>query len=149
MSRQPHLYWATFAIIINDDKQILLIQRNNTWYYDGCWDVPAGHIEENETSLESMRHECLEEIGIEIDINESDVFHICHRLSPDREYFDIGILITKRTGDISINEPDKCSALWRFDLQTLPDDITPSTIQFVQAYLSGTSYSEFRQTEIK
>ncbi len=146
MSRQPNLYWATFALIFNEKNEILLSQRQNTWYYDGGRNLPAWHIEAGETATESMRHECLEELGITIDIDTSHVFHVLHRLSSNREYFDVGISITKRSWDIVNNEPERCSAIGRFALDNLPEYISPSTIRFIEAYKNWIHYSEMRET---
>ncbi len=51
--------------------------------------MPSGHIDDGETALQSIRHECLEEININITVNESNIFHIIHRISTDRQYIDI------------------------------------------------------------
>ena len=145
MSRKPHIYWATHAFIINENNQLLLQERQNTWYYDWGWQVPAGHIDDWETAIESMRHECLEELWIIIDIDESNVFHIIHRINKYRQYFDIGVILTKRSWEIINNEPEKCSAIDRFALDNLPEYISPSTIRFIEAYKSKEFYSEFRE----
>lgn len=145
MSRSAHLYWSSRAFIFNEKNEVLLAQRQNTGYYDGWRNVPSWHIEPWETAIETMRHECLEELGITIDIDTSNVFHIINRLAPDREYFDVGISITKRSWEIINNEPEKCSAIGRFSLDNLPEYISPSTIKFIEAYKSKEFYSEFRE----
>lgn len=145
MARTPHLYGSSRALIFNQNNEILLSQRQNTWYYDGWRNIPSWHIELGETAIESMRHECLEELGITIDIDISNVFHIINRLASDREYFDVGVSITKRSWEIINNEPEKCSAIDRFALDNLPEYISPSTIKFIEAYKSKEFYSEFRE----
>lgn len=145
MARIPHLYGATFAFILNQENKLLLQQRQNTWYYDGGRQLPSGHIDEGETAIESMRHECLEELGITVHIDESHVFHILHRLNTDRQYFDVGCIITDRSWEIINNEPEKCSQLEWFPLDNIPEHTSPSTIIFIKAYLSGQKYSEYRE----
>jgi 8-oxo-dGTP pyrophosphatase MutT (NUDIX family) len=97
MSRQPHLYAATYALIFNDDGQVLLLQRANTGYYDEARDFPAGHVDDGETVLESIRHECLEEIGIKVDVSESDVCHVIHVVNDDKQYINFCIRIVRWT----------------------------------------------------
>ncbi|AKH33321.1 hypothetical protein XF24_00998 [candidate division SR1 bacterium Aalborg_AAW-1] len=145
MSRDPHLYGATYAFIFDNAGKILLQQRQNTGYYDGGRQVPAGHIDDGETASESIRHECEEELGITIKVNENNVFHIIHRINTERQYMDVGVKITERSGEIINNEPDKCSALERFSLDQLPSYISPSTLQFLQALDENTFYSELRE----
>ena len=142
MSLTPHLYGATFAFILNEKWEILLQQRKNTGYYDGGRQVPSGHIDDGETALQSITHECLEEIDIDITVDETHIFHIIHRISTNRQYFDIGVMVNQRTGEIKNNEPDKCSALERFALDNLPSYISPITIRLIEAYQSKQFYSE-------
>ena len=142
MSRIPHLYGATFAFILNEKGEILLQQRQNTWYYDGWRQVPSGHIDDGETALQSIRHECLEEININITVNESNIFHIIHRISTDRQYIDIWVKIDNRIGAIKNNEPEKCSALERFSFDNLPSYISPVTLRLIEAYQNRQLYSE-------
>lgn len=146
MTRIPHLYGATFALIFNNKSQILLQQRQNTWYYDGWWQLPSWHIDDGESATNSIQHECIEELWIIIQVNEKDVFHVIHRLNSDRQYIDIGFTITVREGEISNKEPDKCSTLERFDCNRLPKYTSPTTLRFIEAYQTKQTYSEILET---
>ena len=59
---------AVHLILIENNK-ILLQRRYNTGYEDGNYSVVAGHVEENESVIETMQREALEEIGINIEKN--------------------------------------------------------------------------------
>ena len=104
--------------------------------------MPSGHIDDGETALQSIRHECLEEININITVNESNIFHIIHRISTDRQYIDIWVKIDNRAGEIKNNEPNKCSALERFSFDNLPSYISPVTTKLIEAYQNKQLYSE-------
>ena len=46
----------------NGKKQILLSKRKNTGYKDGEYELPGGHLEENEDLYEAMIREAKEEL---------------------------------------------------------------------------------------
>ncbi len=58
---------APKAIIIEDDRllAIHLAHRNGDWY-----GLPGGGQEPGETMHEALRRECLEEIGVEVEIHD-------------------------------------------------------------------------------
>jgi len=54
------------GILINPQGQILVALRPNHVPQGGLWEFPGGKIEPNETSLQALRRELWEEIGIEV-----------------------------------------------------------------------------------
>ena len=53
------------AFIVSADNYILL-GKSTTGLYDGCWIVPGGGIEQNETIKEAVIRETYEEVGLDI-----------------------------------------------------------------------------------
>lgn len=53
------------AIVLKDDK-VLLIQQ-----YAGNWSFPKGHVEKDETEVETAIREIKEETNIDVEINEN------------------------------------------------------------------------------
>lgn len=53
-------------IFVNDKQEVLLFLRDDipTIPYPDMWDVPGGHVEENETPYQCKIREMKEEIGI-------------------------------------------------------------------------------------
>lgn len=144
MSRQAHLFGAVFGFIVNDKQEMLLLKRQNTWYYDGGYSFPAWHIEDGEFACQALAHELQEEIGIIIDATNLKPFHIIHRIADDRQYIDIAYKITQREGEIKNNEPEKCEKIERFSKDNLPDYIAGETKTFIDAYFNGGLFSEIR-----
>ena len=143
MSRTPHLYAAVFGLFINDKWEVLLLKRQNTGYFDGGYSLPAWHVEDAELCSAALQHEMQEEIGITVTQQNLKPFHVIHRIAQDRQYFDIGYVITEWTGEIQNTEPDKCSALEWFAFDALPEMITTEARTFVEAYRDkGARFSE-------
>ena len=55
-------------ILVNDKKQVLLFLRDNTpdIPFPNMWDVPGGHVEENETPEQCIVREMKEEMGMDL-----------------------------------------------------------------------------------
>lgn len=135
-------YVAVFLVLIRDDK-ILLLRRFNTGYQDGNYSLVAGHLDGGETSKESIIREAREEAGIDINPEDIEVTYINHRLSPDREYFDIYLRAEKYTGVITNMEPDKCDQLEWFYLHDLPSNMLPDVRHALENILQKKHYGEF------
>ena len=56
------------CIIINNDNKVLLVYEKNSHF----WGFPKGHVEGNETEIETAVRECKEEVGLDviIDVNK-------------------------------------------------------------------------------
>jgi 8-oxo-dGTP diphosphatase len=52
------------GIIINVEQEILIAQRPFDKYKGGLWEFPGGKVEANESQLEALQRELLEEIGV-------------------------------------------------------------------------------------
>ena len=95
------------AIIINNDGEILLIKHNA-----GHWAFPKGHVENNETEIETALREVKEETNLDIDILSK--YRIVNSYSPkdnvlkDVIYF-IGI---NPVGKIKLQDEEVCECLW-------------------------------------
>ncbi len=126
MARKPHLYWAVYGLILNENNEILMLKRQNTGYYDECFCLPSGHIESGETSEETLIHEMKEEISIDVTKEDFTPIAIFQRIN-DRQYFDIWYYIKQREGTINNWEPEKCSEMKRFWKDNIPENITPDS----------------------
>ncbi len=103
-------YAAAYLVLIKDNR-VLLLKRFNTGYQDGNYSLIAGHLDGCETSKQCILREAREEAGIAINPTNLEVVHVMHRLSSDREYFDIYLRTDEWTGEIKNIEPDKCDEL--------------------------------------
>ncbi|MGL9747271.1 NUDIX hydrolase [Enterococcus sp. DIV0170] len=71
--------YAAYAILMNEDEKIALIQAPNGAYF-----LPGGEIEGNETKEEAIEREMMEELGFEVDLSDylgqaDEYFYSRHR----------------------------------------------------------------------
>lgn len=138
MIRKPHLYGAVSGLIINDKWEILLQKRQNTWYFDSWYGLPWWHIEFWETSDDAIIHEIKEEIWINIKIEDIKPIAIVNKIwvnNINQQYFSLCYFIKNWSWEIVNAEPDKCSEMWWFDSENLPEYMPPEIKIFLKHYL--------------
>lgn len=141
--RLPHLYGAVYAIIRDATGSILFMQRCNTGFSDGLYQLPAGHLEPGESIVSALARELLEELTICVQESDMRVVHTSHRIAPDREYFDVYIDVAKYSGVIKIWEPSKCSDLRFLDLSVDHGDIFVGYDKYIVSLIwDGVFFSE-------
>lgn len=113
---------ACYMFIFIDGK-LLLKKRQNSGFYDGTYDVAAGHLEPNETPLECAIRETKEEVGITV--LKSEFLSVIFRQNEmfdlsDKDYIDLFFLCKSFSGVPTNKEPEKCSDMRLFELNDLP-----------------------------
>lgn len=137
------IYGAVYVFLIQDGK-IFLLRRANTGWQDGMYNLPAGHIEENETATVAVIREALEEAGVTINASDLRFAHIMHRLNPekDRVYADYFFAADKYQGEPRLIEKDKADEAGWFPLDKLPENIIPYLKDAIENYNKGVMFSE-------
>ena len=72
------------GVLLNDQNQILIAKRPLHKPYPGLWEFPGGKIEENESPLEALHREFLEELQIRI-CNNADSHMPFHEIKYDQQ----------------------------------------------------------------
>ncbi len=113
-------------IFLEKDGKFLVVRRCNTGYQDGCYQVPAGHIEAGELPKEALIREAKEEIGIEVSLNDVELVHISYRPKHDDtdNRVDFFFRVTCWKGDVTNMEPHKCDDMKWVTLDELPENMT-------------------------
>jgi len=117
------------CLIINDKGQILCQKRSlNRQLFPGVWELPGGHIENNETIAEAIIREVREEIGVEVVEIPFYLGYIDWTVLPDwsfgtddnltRRSF---LFVVKTKGQPQIMEHNKVSDLGWFDHSNLEE----------------------------
>jgi len=133
---------ADLLMIKNEDgkKKILLSKRKNTGYKDGEYELPGGHLEENEDLYEAMIREAKEELGISLKRQDLKIVHIMHHYTCKRMNFILEI--EKSNLEPRIMEVDKCEELKWVEINNLPEN-TMEKVKIIIDYIEkGELYSK-------
>lgn len=133
---------SIYLIIKNEKDEILLQRRQGTKLWCGFLALPAGHIDEGENAYEAAIREAKEELNIVIGINDIvDTFVVNRKNKSLKSYYDVYLEISKYTGEIKINEPQKCSELIWCNINNLPVDMIDFEKEAINNNLKGIKFS--------
>lgn len=93
--------------IIIEDKKVLLIKQTN-----GIWGFPKGHVEENETELQTAEREVKEETNIDVKIDETKRYTMHYTTDKGASKEVVLFLAQKTGGDISRQESEILQIEW-------------------------------------
>jgi len=123
------------AMILNDKGEVLLCKRSkNASNERGCWEVPGGAVEFNETLEDAVKREIKEELGVEIELLEQ--FPAANHIIPsDKQHWVSSTFLARlKPGNTpKIMEPEKCDSIDWFSLDHLPSPLSLIT-QYDIAY---------------
>jgi 8-oxo-dGTP diphosphatase len=127
-------------VLLDDDGQVLLGRRKNTGFADGCYHLPAGHLEAGESVIDALVREAREETGIVISSDAIDFAHVMHNSSGGGR---VAFFFTVRRWDgIPQNrEPHKCSELRWAPLNALPGNLVDYCRSALAAIADGKPFS--------
>ncbi len=114
---------AVFIVVRNDEGQILLQQRAGTDYMPGYYDVPSGHIEANESFAAAAVRELAEETCLQVNESNLELLSVS-RNDLDYPYINIMFEAKRWSGEPTIGEPHKCTAMQFFAVDNLPEKCT-------------------------
>ena len=126
------------GMIFNDAGEVFLAQRGEKATNErGCWEFPGGKVDFGEPLRAALRRELREEYGIEIVVES--LLHVDDHILPDEGQHWVSPTFIARitSGEPSILEPEKCSAIGWFSLDDLPTPLSVITAKDVEAYLSS------------
>lgn len=136
---------AVYALVINEQNEILLLRRANTGFCDGFYAMPAGHLEEGETLRQAVVRELKEEVGILAKEEDAEFVQLCHRFSQDRVYLDVFFRIRVWSGEVVNNEPEKCDHIDFFPTDSLPQPIVSYQHRVIEDCRTHCVYREFKE----
>jgi 8-oxo-dGTP diphosphatase len=127
-------------ILVDEDDRVLLGRRQNTGFADGCYHLPAGHLEAGESVIEALIREAREETGIVISRDAVDFAHVMHNSSGGGR---VAFFFTVRRceGVPQNREPRTCSELRWVPLHALPGNLVDYCRSALAAIADGRSFS--------
>lgn len=131
MAAHGQIFHAVY-LILERQGRFLLARRANTGFADGCWSLPAGHVEAGESASQALVREAQEEIGLTPQVAALRHVYTLHRRSPDRTYVDQWFYLADDSAVVENTEPHKCSALAWY----APDALPETTLPYVRKVLA-------------
>jgi len=110
---------AAAAIVLDGHGRVLLVRRAIE-PFKGCWALPAGYQEIDETAADAAVREVREEAGLEIEVVE--LFDLLFVSADVRKPANLAVFVCKPLGGELCAGADALEAAW-FALEELPPDL--------------------------
>ena len=95
------------CITIDDDKVLLMYEKNQNF-----WGFPKGHVEPNETEIETAKREVEEEVGLKVSVDENKRYELKYKIGEDREKTCVLFVAKPITYDIKNQETEVLESGW-------------------------------------
>lgn len=141
-TRRHQLTGDVHLLLCKPDGQVLFGCRQNTGFEDGAYHLPAGHLEAGESVVSALIREAKEEVGVTIAPEAVEFAHIMHSASSGGRaaFF---FTVRQWEGTPENREPEKCSELSWFALDTLPDHLIDYCRVALQHIAAGKPFSVY------
>jgi 8-oxo-dGTP pyrophosphatase MutT (NUDIX family) len=124
-------------------EEVLLHLRAATGYADGYWAVLAGHVDRDESMHEAAVREAAEESGVTLRIEDLEPVTVLHRFVRGGDEVDQRVdaffVVRQWTGEPTLREENKASAMRWFPLDALPEPVVPHERLVLDALARGTA----------
>jgi 8-oxo-dGTP diphosphatase len=148
---ERHKVIPAVFVVMHHNGEVLFHRRANTGFRDGDYDVPSGHVDENEKPNDAAARELFEEALVECDPDDLELFHVItnETESPGKPYLYMFFRIARKScrGVPMIGEPNKCDEMRMFPISALPENITPHVRTALENF--GSKIVTFSQTVIE
>jgi ADP-ribose pyrophosphatase YjhB (NUDIX family) len=135
-----HLYWrfargltlGVRALVVDGQGRVLLVKHS----YVSGWHLPGGGVEADETLLEALARELLEETGVEL--TAQPVLHgvFFNRRASRRDH--VALFVVRQFRQVRVPAPNhEIVAHGFFPANALPDGTTPATRARIAEVLEG------------
>ena len=126
-------------ILIRDGKTLLLKRQISK---GGGYSLIGGKVDPGEKILDALKREALEESGIHLKKKHLELVHIVNRKKSRFHTVTLFYLSHKWSGKIENREPEHCESLDWFDLNKLPENMTPNAKQAMLGVFDKNYFSE-------
>lgn len=132
---RPDIHIDLHLVLVRDGR-LLMGRRRNTTFAAGLYHMPAGGLEADETIVDGIIREAVEEAGITIAPEDLDLVHVLHfRGRTDR--ISMFFRAARWSGEIENREPDKCFGWEWLPTDDLPSDMVPYARQAIADIIAG------------
>lgn len=142
---EKHVIIPAVCLLLECDDKWFVGRRCNTGYCDGCLNMPAGHIDQDETPREAAVREAQEEVGITVYAEDIQFVHIQYNRNEegthDRTHYYFKIECCDQ--EPRNMEPHKCSEVMWIPVGERLSEFVPFMKEALEAIQEGSQYSEF------
>lgn len=122
---------VSVQLLMMKENKVLLTKRMGTGYEDGKYCLPGGHLEADEEIREAMVREAEEEIGIQLQKEDLEIYKVLNRKVGKGEYIDFILKPKQWSGEIENKEKSKCEEIIWVDRDKIPEN----TLSFIPEVL--------------
>ncbi|MFF5035554.1 NUDIX hydrolase [Nocardia salmonicida] len=123
-------------LLTDDEGRILFGRRAGTGFADGAYHPPSGHLEADESIVDALVREAIEEVGVEIAADDVEFVHVMHNSSSGGRVAFFFRVARWQGAPVNL-EPDKCDALEWFSVDALPAEMIPYCREALDRIASG------------
>ncbi len=127
------------VMIFKDGKVLLGKSKASNNHKDQEFSFPGGHLEHNESLIESVKRETREECGVEIDNVKFSLIANIREFYP-KHYIGFGFIADWKVGEPKVLEPDKFDNWDWYDMNNLPEPLYVPTKMMIDAYNNKTNF---------
>lgn len=143
MERNNEFLVATHLFLIKENKILLYLRK--WWFQDWMYNLIAWHLDWWEDPREAIIREAKEEAWISISKSDLKFSHVWYSVTWKwKEIIQFYFSCNKWAWEIKNLELDKCYSMWFFELDKLPENITPYIKQALLDYINKVNYNEYK-----
>ena len=123
------------GIVVDPDNKVLLVKHT----YAPGWHFPGGGVDHNETPIDAVKRELMEEVGIYTE-EEPKLMGVYHHQLLRVDDFPL-VYIVRRYTQKSVSSPEIEECQW-YALGDIPADTTPATRRRLGELFHGNTISQ-------
>jgi len=140
MNKDQRLRLHVASLIVEHNGEILMLKKKEN--RGGEYGLVGGRIEANESAMQALIRESLEEAGIILQPQNLQLVLVIHRQRLNYTTIHFFFKATQWDGHIENKEPHKCEHLKWVDITKLPGNTASVIKTGIKAYLKGKPYDE-------
>ena len=116
--------------VIKKDNKYLLVQESQEYCY-GKWNLPAGHLDPNESIFDGAKREIKEECNLDVEL--TGIASITNRVMDNDEFLCIVFETKIIDGEVKIDQKEILDAKWYSyeEIKNMQDDLrSPDLIMY-------------------
>ena len=123
-------------LVLMRDGCVLMGVRRNTAFAAGQYHVPAGHLEIDETIVDGVIREAMEETGIELRPEDIELAYVMH-FHGESDRLSLFFTADHWSGEIENREPQKCAGWEWIPIADFPPNTVPYAKQAITDLVAG------------